>query len=69
MQFLSADQCRALTKKLGVDYRGPVAGSRAAKPLKVFDVIYESRTANGPAVANVVVEHLSPCSTRLVWTT
>lgn len=67
MQFLSSAQCRTLTSKLGVDCLGPVEGSRAARHLKVFDAFYTSRIANGPEVAEALVEHQGAYATCLVW--
>ncbi len=67
MRFLSGEQCRALTKKLGVDCHGPVSGHRAARHLKVFDAFYDSPIANGPEVAEALVEHQGAFATCLVW--
>ncbi len=67
VRFLSGEQCRALTKKLGVDCHGPACGHRAARHLKVFDAFYQSRIANGPEVAEALVEHQGAYATCLVW--
>ena len=67
VRFLSGEQCQALTRKLGFDCRGPVNGHRAARHLKVFDALYDSRIANGPEVAEALVEHQGAYATCLVW--
>lgn len=67
VRFLSGEQCQALTKKLGVDCRGPVSGHRAARHLKVFDALYNSRIANGPEVAEALVDHQGAYAECLVW--
>jgi hypothetical protein len=67
VRFLSGEQCRALTKKLGVDCRGPVSGDRVARHLKVFDAFYTSRVANGPEVAEALVEYQGAFTECLVW--
>lgn len=66
MRFLSGEQCQALTEKLGVDRGGPMEGHRAARHLKVFDALYTSRIANGPEIAEALVDHLGAYSSCMM---
>jgi hypothetical protein len=67
MQFVTQSEAEPFFLRLGINRLGPLAGSRSATRLKVFDAYYQSRLPVARQVSDALVDCLGDFTVCSLW--